>query len=75
MGKLSAQLGGPRPDLSKSRRLTISMNAKQGIVAENQSKKQYKIEWEGIDPETNEPWRPTWVRRRLALYHRLLDMY
>ena len=22
----------------------------------------YKLEWDGIDPKTKKPWKPTWVR-------------
>lgn len=24
----------------------------------------YLVRWAGIDPETNEPWKPTWVPKR-----------
>lgn len=32
----------------------------KGIVAENPVKRLYKIEWDGIDPETKRPWDATW---------------
>lgn len=32
----------------------------KGIVAENPSKKMFKIEWDGLDLATGEPWEPTW---------------
>lgn len=31
------------------------------ILAEN--KKQYKVLWEGVDPATGEPWKPSWVAK------------
>jgi hypothetical protein len=31
-----------------------------------EAKKYYYIEWEGIDPETNQPWKPTWEPKRMA---------
>ena len=33
----------------------------QSILAENEKRAMYYIEWEGLDPETGEPWQPTWV--------------
>jgi hypothetical protein len=35
----------------------------QSILAENEKRSMYYIEWEGVDPETGEPWQPTWVSR------------
>ena len=35
----------------------------QSILAENEKRCMYYIEWEGLDPETGEPWQPTWVSR------------
>jgi hypothetical protein len=30
------------------------------ILDENEAERTYLVDWEGIDPETNRPWDPTW---------------
>jgi hypothetical protein len=35
----------------------------QRILDENSKRKLYKVDWDGVDPETGRAWSPTWVRK------------
>lgn len=34
----------------------------QRILDEDVKKRKYKVDWEGVNPDTGRSWSPTWVR-------------
>jgi hypothetical protein len=52
----------PNPEPSSSNHAEEWYEIKR-IIAERKVRGtvEYKVEWEGLDPETDRPWAPTWV--------------